>query len=65
MGVILPLGFAVGSTGVTKRCDMPKACDGFTDWFKVGLYCVKYFNTSANFTDAEVSFSTGIFYYYF
>ncbi|KAK9981240.1 hypothetical protein ABG768_000793 [Culter alburnus] len=50
-------GFAVGRTDVTKRCCMPKACDvdGFTDWFKVGHYCVKYFNTSANFTDAEFS----------
>ncbi|XP_067261216.1 lectin-like [Chanodichthys erythropterus] len=50
-------GFAVGRTDVTKHCDMPKACDvdGFTDWFKVGHYCVKYFNTSANFTDAEFS----------
>ncbi|XP_051758985.1 lectin-like [Ctenopharyngodon idella] len=50
-------GFAVGRTDVTKHCDMPEACDvdGFSDWFKVGRYCVKYFNTPANFTDAEFS----------
>ncbi|XP_048052864.1 lectin-like [Megalobrama amblycephala] len=50
-------GFAVGRTDVTKCCDMPKACDvdGFTDWFKVGRHCVKYFTTPANFTNAEFS----------
>jgi len=38
---------------------MPKACDvhGFTDWFNVGKYCVKYFYSRANFTDAEVGCS--------
>ncbi|XP_048052862.1 lectin-like [Megalobrama amblycephala] len=48
-------GFAVDHTNVTKHCVMPKACGvhGFTDWFKVGHHCVKYFNTPANFTDAE------------
>ncbi|XP_051758960.1 lectin [Ctenopharyngodon idella] len=48
-------GFAVDHTNVTKHCVMPKACGvhGFTDWFKVGHHCVKYFNTPDNFTEAE------------
>ncbi len=37
---------------------MPKACNvhGFTDWYKLGRVCVKYFNGPLNFTDAEVGF---------
>ncbi|CAM4482202.1 unnamed protein product [Leuciscus chuanchicus] len=48
-------GFDVDHTNVTSWCRMPEACDvhGFTDWFKVGRHCVKYFNSHANFTQAE------------
>ncbi|CAM4481981.1 unnamed protein product [Leuciscus chuanchicus] len=48
-------GFDVDHTNVTSWCRMPEACDvhGFTDWFKVGRHCVKYFYSRANFTQAE------------
>ncbi|XP_050958299.1 lectin-like isoform X1 [Labeo rohita] len=50
------LGFAAGRTNVTESCAMPKSCKvyGFTDWYKAGRYCVKYFNSPLNFTDAEL-----------
>ncbi|XP_052400701.1 lectin-like [Carassius gibelio] len=46
-----------GDTNVTERCSMPKPCNvyGFTNWYKVGNVCVKYFNRPLNFTDAEFS----------
>ncbi|XP_051758946.1 lectin [Ctenopharyngodon idella] len=48
-------GFDVSDTNATSWCRMPKACGvhGFTDWFKVGRYCVKYFSWPQNFTQAE------------
>lgn len=52
------LGFVAGRTNVTAPCPMPKACNvyGFTDWYKLGRVCVKYFHGPLNFTDAEVVF---------
>ncbi|XP_056312613.1 galactose-specific lectin nattectin-like [Danio aesculapii] len=49
--------FHAGLMNATVQCHMPKACDvpGFKDWFKVGLHCVKYFNNTLNFTEAEFS----------
>ncbi|XP_043095126.1 lectin-like isoform X2 [Puntigrus tetrazona] len=40
---------------VTEYCAMPQKCNiyGFSDWYKVGKVCVKYFNRPRNFTDAE------------
>ncbi|KAK9981239.1 hypothetical protein ABG768_000792 [Culter alburnus] len=48
-------GFDVSDMNATSWCRMPKACGvhGFTDWFKVGRYCVKYFRWPQNFTQAE------------
>uniref|UniRef100_A0A8C2K1G0 C-type lectin domain-containing protein n=1 Tax=Cyprinus carpio TaxID=7962 RepID=A0A8C2K1G0_CYPCA len=48
-------GFVAGRTNVTVHCPMPKPCNvyGFTDWYKVGSDCVKYFMTPLNFTEAE------------
>uniref|UniRef100_A0A8C2PUT6 C-type lectin domain-containing protein n=1 Tax=Cyprinus carpio TaxID=7962 RepID=A0A8C2PUT6_CYPCA len=52
--------FVAGRTNVTAQCSMPKPCNvyGFTDWYKVGSVCVKYFNRPLNFTDAEFSCRT-------
>ncbi|KAL1282050.1 hypothetical protein QQF64_000853 [Cirrhinus molitorella] len=50
-------GFVAGCTNVTAQCPRPESCNvyGFTDWYKVGQHCVKYFNKHLNFTDAELS----------
>uniref|UniRef100_A0A8C1FMC9 C-type lectin domain-containing protein n=1 Tax=Cyprinus carpio carpio TaxID=630221 RepID=A0A8C1FMC9_CYPCA len=44
------------------ECSMPKPCNvyGFTDWYKVGSVCVKYFNRPLNFTDAEFNCRTKV-----
>ncbi|KAK2909084.1 hypothetical protein Q8A67_004921 [Cirrhinus molitorella] len=44
-------------SGRTAMCPLPESCNvyGFTDWYKVGKHCVKYFNNYLNFTDAEFS----------
>ncbi|XP_026116495.1 lectin-like [Carassius auratus] len=49
-----------GRTNVTEQCSMPKPCNvyGFTNWYKVGSVCVKYFNSPLNFTQAEFSCRT-------
>ncbi|KAG9345584.1 hypothetical protein JZ751_008728 [Albula glossodonta] len=45
------------SVKVKQYCStfFPKACDlkTFEDWYRVGSYCMKYFNTPLNFSDAE------------
>ncbi|XP_073699393.1 lectin-like [Garra rufa] len=53
-------GFVAGRTNVTEWCTMPKPCNvyGFTNWYKVGSYCVKYFRRPRNFTDAEYNCRT-------
>ncbi|XP_050958296.1 lectin-like [Labeo rohita] len=50
-------GFVAGCTNDSEWCPMPEPCNvfGFTDWYKVGKHCVKYFNKLLNFTDAEFS----------
>ncbi|XP_042572549.1 lectin-like [Cyprinus carpio] len=54
--------FVAGRTNVTARCSMPKPCNvyGFTDWYKVGSVCVKYFDRPLNFTDAEFNCRTKV-----
>ncbi|XP_050958295.1 lectin-like [Labeo rohita] len=49
--------FVAGRTNDSEWCHMPKLCNvyGFTDWYKVGKHCVKYFKKLLNFTDAEFS----------
>ncbi|XP_059410407.1 lectin-like isoform X2 [Carassius carassius] len=49
-----------GRTNVTEQCSMLQPCNvyGFTDWYKLGSVCVKYFNNSLNFTEAEFSCRT-------
>ncbi|XP_056312701.1 lectin [Danio aesculapii] len=53
-------GFHAGSGNATEWCSMPKACDmpGFSDWFRVGKHCVKYFFRRLNFTQAEFNCRT-------
>uniref|UniRef100_A0A3B3Q4E7 C-type lectin domain-containing protein n=1 Tax=Paramormyrops kingsleyae TaxID=1676925 RepID=A0A3B3Q4E7_9TELE len=45
------------SVDVQQNCasNFPKRCRvrKYEDWYKVGPYCVKYFNTSCSFPDAE------------
>lgn len=59
------LGFVADHVNITCQCPMPQSCNkhGFTDWYKVGSRCVKYFNESLNFTDAEVCQSTVFLYF--
>ncbi|XP_059410408.1 lectin-like [Carassius carassius] len=47
-------GFVAGRTNVTEQCSMLDPCK-VDDWYKVGSVCVKYFNNSLNFTEAEFS----------
>uniref|UniRef100_A0A672QHI9 Lectin-like n=1 Tax=Sinocyclocheilus grahami TaxID=75366 RepID=A0A672QHI9_SINGR len=58
--ILMERGFVAGRTNATARCSMPKPCSvhGFTDWYKVGSVCVKYFNRALNFTEAEFSCRT-------
>ncbi|KAK2909087.1 hypothetical protein Q8A67_004924 [Cirrhinus molitorella] len=51
----LERGVVAGCTNATAGC--PKRClmYGFTNWYKVGSYCVRFFNQPLNFTDAEYS----------
>ncbi|XP_010889924.2 C-type lectin lectoxin-Thr1-like [Esox lucius] len=37
-------------------CEMPRACDmsKYSDWYRVGSTCVKYFKTPLNFSMAEM-----------
>ncbi|XP_065121395.1 lectin-like [Paramisgurnus dabryanus] len=50
-------GDTAAHVNLTASCCPLKQCnvDGFNDWFKVDKYCVKYFSTPLNFTDAENS----------
>ncbi|XP_055060909.2 lectin-like isoform X1 [Misgurnus anguillicaudatus] len=50
-------GDTAAHVNLTAFHRLPKQCnvDGFNDWFKVDKYCVKYFSTPLNFTDAEYS----------
>ncbi|XP_036407680.1 lectin-like [Megalops cyprinoides] len=45
------------SVRVKEHCytQFPPVCDinKYADWYRVGSYCLKYFNTSLNFSDAE------------
>ncbi|XP_030640057.1 lectin-like [Chanos chanos] len=51
------LFWAVDHTHHLRRCSMkmPRSCDvkNYEHWYKVGTYCVMYFNELLNFTDAE------------
>ncbi|KAK2909085.1 hypothetical protein Q8A67_004922 [Cirrhinus molitorella] len=53
----LERGDVAGRTNATARCPTPKKCNiyGFSDWYKVGSYCVKFFSKRLNFTAAEYS----------
>ncbi|XP_048826642.1 lectin-like [Brienomyrus brachyistius] len=65
LGVALLCLFAMpaatddGSVSVEARqycaSNFPKPCGvkNFKDWYKVGPYCAKYFNTPSSFPDAE------------
>uniref|UniRef100_A0A4W5NU03 Si:dkey-9i23.5 n=1 Tax=Hucho hucho TaxID=62062 RepID=A0A4W5NU03_9TELE len=47
-----PVDFQEETTG----CDLPRACDlkNYEDWYRLGSYCVKYYKTLLNFTEAEL-----------
>ncbi|KAM4611391.1 C-type lectin lectoxin-Thr1-like isoform 1-T2 [Polymixia lowei] len=39
------------------KCEMPRACslNAYKDWYRMGSYCIKYFRTPQNFSNAEMN----------